>query len=1157
MSPWIPLRKEPASSQRRRGAAVLALLVCWFVPLAAQATGYVMFPSLGVSDKPQSKVWYHDGSWWAAVNATDRIGIYELSGNTWTARDSVGPPAPPISMGGTTDALWDGTNVYIAAFDSVASRLYKYTYESLSRHYVPQAGFPVLIPMGIGAETITIAKDTSDRLWCTYETDLGTGNPLGTGVMNVRHTISSDTDWSAPDSIGGLALDDDISAVVAFGNKIGVLWSNQNDYAFYFRWRNDADPPNVWSATETVIEGVQIADDHINMTVDASGRVFAALKDQFNRILVARRNLDGTWTTNIDATYGRAATRPIVLVDDSESKLYLFYTRWPSGGHIGINYVEYRVANYNTLVFGLETIFIDSPTVSMNDIQSTKQRLSPGSLLALCNGSDGNAYWNGWGPISGIGGTGGGGPLPAPPNPPGQPTATTAVAPGGSLGVAAYTLEEGAGSTSADLSGLNHTLLLGAAGAGDNAEPEWTSGITGNGLRFNGINDYAQATDPGDLTLRGSFTVECWVYPMDEPAAMTLISKGATAARNYRLELTSGGGAEFSMKNTAGTTITATASSVFLFDAAWHHLAGVYDATALQLRLYVDGVLQATKPFTGTVTTSADPVLFGARQSTSGMSRYFFGVLDQMRISASAVYADNFSPPYAFTTRPTRYVKLAWGIPAAQGGIKGYNVFRSVNGSPFTMLNGTMLVSTNAYNDASAVDGFLTYKVTAVDLLGQESLGSPTLTLEFEGYDPLPPTVPQAYAVNRHVATGGLVAAYPLDEGSGQSVTDAGGNGYGGSLGASSAAESSDPLWRPGISGSSLEFDGTNDYATIPDAEGLRLPGSFTVAAWFKLNQTGILGGILGKGGSSQRNYRLMMLSSGKIEISFDNTSGTTYKLASSAAVTDLEWHHAAGVYDVDAGQMRVYVDGVLTGSRSASGTPRTGTDALWLGARKSSSSLKDWFKGRVDLVQIYSGPVFDENFTPPTTLGSTSGAGYVTLRWSLPELGLVRGYNVYRTLPGVGPDWLLNRTGLWTDTWYTDEKPHPGTNCYFVRAVNAHGVEGTPTQSVCVDFAPDEVPTDAGTPAARGLQLHVAPNPFNPTTRITFHLDRAGAAALALYDVSGRRVRSWKLAGLAAGQHTMPLHVEEGGRRLASGAYLLQLEASGRRERARLVVLK
>jgi hypothetical protein len=1138
-----------AASKWRLALATLAIFAAGLLPGIAAAAGYAMFPSRGVSDKPQSKVWYNDGSWWAAVNAMDRIGIYELSGNTWTARDSVGPPAPPILEGGTTDALWDGSNVYIAAFDSIASRLYKYTYDVPTRDYQPQAGFPVSIPMGLGSETITIAKDGTGRLWTTFETKL---------AIVVKHTNASDTDWvAAGDSIGNLVTADDISAVVRFGNRVGVLWSNQNDFAFYFRYHNDADAPNVWSPAETVIEGVQIADDHINMTVDATGRVFAALKDQYNHLIVARRNLDGTWASNKDVTYGREATRPIILVDDSQSKLYCFYTRWVNGTHIGINPIEYRVANYNTLVFGLETSFIDSPTVEMNNIQSTKQALPSGSLLAICDGADGKAYWNGWGTISGIGGTGGGGPLPAPPNPPGAPTATTAVAPGGSLGLAAFTFEEGTGSTSADQSGHPHVATLGTAAVGDPAEPDWQSGVTGNGLHFNGINDMASITDTGDLHGAGSFTIECWARPPIDPNAMTLVAKGSTNTRSYRLELTSGGSAEFSLRNTANTVFAATATTP-VFDNNWHHFAGVYDATApAMLKIYIDGTLRATKAFTGTMATTTDPILLGVRQSTSGYSRYFFGTMDQLRISPAAIYTDNFNPPYAFTTQPSKYVKLAWSVPTAQGGISGYNVFRSINGSPFTRLNGLLLVSTNAYNDATVSDGYVTYKVTAVDLLGQESLGSPVLNLEFEGYVPAVATAPQAYDVVRHVATGGLVAAYTLDQGSGQAVTDIGGNNYNGNLGNTAAVESADPLWKPGISGSSLEFDGTNDLATIPDADGLRIPGSMTIEAWFKLNQTGLQGAIAGKGGSSQRNYRLTMLSTGKVEFSLDNTSGSSYKTASSVAITDLNWHHASGVYDRTAGQMRIYIDGVLTGSASASGTPITGNDPLYFGVRKSSSSLKDWFKGRIDVVTIYSAAIHNQNFTPPTSIGSTSGAGYVTLHWALPEIGLVRGYNIYRSINGQ-IDWKLNYGALVTETTFTDDHPHDGNDCYFVRAVNARGVEGVSTQSVCVAFASTEIPSDAGGPAAaRGLQLRVAPNPFNPATQISFHLDQAGDATFRLYDVAGRRIREWQATGLAAGTHQMPLRAEAGGKRLASGIYLLRVQAAGQTADTRLVLLK
>jgi hypothetical protein len=1114
---------------------------------AAHAAGQIMFPSPGVSDKPQSKLWHHAGSWWAAMNGADRIGIYELVSFAWIERDSVGPPAQPILMGGTTDVLWDGSSVYIAAYDSVAARLYKYAWVDSTRDYVPQPGFPRLIPTGAGSETIAITKDGAGRLWSVCETNFN---------IEVRYTTVADTVWAGPIVLGTLVAPDDIAAIVTVNGQVGVLWSNQSDWAFYFRAHLDGDAPEVWSAQETVLEGVQLSDDHISLAADASGRVFASLKDQFDRLILARRNLDATWTTNMDVQYGNLGTRPIVLIDDAQSKVYVFYTRWPTGGHVGINWIEYRVADYNTLVFGVETVFIgDGVGVSMNNAQGTKQSLPAGSLLVICDGNDGNAYWNGWGPISGIGGTGGGGQLPAPPSAPAAPLATRHTAPGGGLGHAAWAFDEASGPTSADLSGRGHTLWLGTAPGADTQEPEWTSGLQGAALRFNGINDVCTVPDASDLRFGGGFTVECWVRLLSEPDKMGLVNKGATNDRNYRLMIDRGGDVNFSFKDVAlgEHEIVAPAAIV---DLEWHHVAGVRDTVALEMRLYVDGQLKAFAPDTWRAITSNAPVYVGARH-TSALKDYVHGYIDQVRIAPGAAYSANFSPPVTFTTRPTNYLRLTWIKPTAQGGIAGYNVFRSINGAPLESVNGSLLVASTQYTDASARDGLVTYTINAVDLIGQQSPQSPPLVVEFESYDPLPPAEPRAYAVSRHTSVGGIVAAYPLDEGSGQTVLDAAGNHYNGVLGSSTNGENADPTWTSGISGGALEFNGSGDYVTIPDVDGLRMLGSMTIEAWFKPAQLGRTGVLVGKGGSDQRNYRMLLTSSNRIEFTWDTTTGSSRKLTSSTAIANLDWHHVSCVFDAAAGRMRIYLDGVLAGSSSASGTPISGGDPLLLGARRSSSSVKDFFKGRVDLVQIASSALRTEDFTPPTGLGSTAAGGYVTLRWSLPEYGLVYGYNVYRSTNGQ-IDWLLNRTGLWTATEYTDEGPHPGENCYWVRAVNAHGVEGVATQVTCVSFAPDETSTDVATaPGGPGLRLRVAPNPFNPATRVGFHLERPGSAELQLFDVAGRRVWRWTLRELAAGDHSLPLAVEAHGRRLASGIYLLRLRAAGREEGRRLVVLK
>ena len=61
------------------------------------------------------------------------------------------------------------------------------------------------------------------------------------------------------------------------GNKIGVMWSDQNTATDFFAVHSDAQPDNVWTI-ETALQGTGLADDHINLKTDVTGRVFAAVK---------------------------------------------------------------------------------------------------------------------------------------------------------------------------------------------------------------------------------------------------------------------------------------------------------------------------------------------------------------------------------------------------------------------------------------------------------------------------------------------------------------------------------------------------------------------------------------------------------------------------------------------------------------------------------------------------------------------------------------------------------------------------------------------------------------------------------------------------------------------------------------------------------------
>jgi hypothetical protein len=84
------------------------------------------------------------------------------------------------------------------------------------------------------------------------------------------------------------------------------------------------------------------------------------------------------------------------------------------------------------------------------------------------------------------------------------------------------------------------------------------------------------------------------------------------------------------------------------------------------------------------------------------------------------------------------------------------------------------------------------------------------------------------------------------------------------------------------------------------------------------------------------------------------------------------------------------------------------------------------------------------------------------------------------------------------------------------------------------------------------------SPNPARQGTLLSFALPRAGRTTLAVYDMSGRRVRTVSAGWLEAGRYQLPFDLRDGaGRRLPSGLYFVRLDADARPLVRRLAILK
>ena len=116
--------------------------------------------------------------------------------------------------------------------------------------------------------------------------------------------------------------------------------------------------------------------------------------------------------------------------------------------------------------------------------------------------------------------------------------------------------------------------------------------------------------------------------------------------------------------------------------------------------------------------------------------------------------------------------------------------------------------------------------------------------------------------------------------------------------------------------------------------------------------------------------------------------------------------------------------------------------------------------------------------------------------------------------------------------------------------------------RTIAAEPTPDPIPTavvedERVTPVVFQLTQNF-PNPFNAHTSISYQLSTPGPVALDLYNVSGQLVRRLVDAHEMAGVHQVTWDgTDDAGETVSSGVYFYRLQAEGRRQIRRLVLLR
>src|SRR5690606_1758824 len=157
--------------------------------------------------------------------------------------------------------------------------------------------------------------------------------------------------------------------------------------------------------------------------------------------------------------------------------------------------------------------------------------------------------------------------------------------------------------------------------------------------------------------------------------------------------------------------------------------------------------------------------------------------------------------------------------------------------------------------------------------------------------------------------------------------------------------------------GHSLNFNGSDQYLSIPNNDKLSLTNAITLSVWVKPSATNVAGaGIICKGsGSGGEVYCLDLPSANNRTPRFYFYSGgSSQNVTEDSQMLADTWSHVVATYDGSV--LKIYINGEEAGTSNFSGSLSENTHEVTIGCRQSlnGGAYDRCFNGAIDDVRIY-----------------------------------------------------------------------------------------------------------------------------------------------------------------------------------------------------------
>jgi hypothetical protein len=478
--------------------------------------------------------------------------------------------------------------------------------------------------------------------------------------------------------------------------------------------------------------------------------------------------------------------------------------------------------------------------------------------------------------------------------------------PAGTVGY--WKFEEGSGNAALDETiNLNNGTISGAAR---------TAGISGEGLSFDGVNDYVQIPDADSLDLTSAGTIEVWAYKNSQKNYQMYVTKGRTQAYQLMDKGTTG---QIAVR--WGSASTNLATDEVVPTGGWHHIVATYDGN--NLSLYIDGHLSKSVAYTTDAVANTTPVRIGARDD----GYCFDGRIDEVVIYNRALTETEVRARYGARLKAATALDTSGGGAGIQTGDQMVMTFDGATDgaaidagnidealaldNSHTWLDGSGSIGSAAWSTTNYDNDTLTITLSTDSGVPTVSVGD-TITLDGTIRDagmarPILDSIRLTGSFDIDLPAA-AVGFWRFDEGAGSIAYDDTSNSNDGSI--TGATWTGD-----GISGSGLSFDGSGDSVDVADDASLNITKELSIEMWIKpavtydssLSDNVVLMDRHRSAGTD--SYIFLINSDGRLHL---GSSGGNIQ-STRTSWTAGTWYHIVGTYRDNGGSYsgELYVNGV------------------------------------------------------------------------------------------------------------------------------------------------------------------------------------------------------------------------------------------------------